>query len=146
MHKRKMKSALKKNEQRSNANPQCTFQPFWFTQTSVIYRKQVYHGARGRYHYFLCQQHLLRMQVEAITKLWNLPPEFEVQNSTYHHTPFSLMEKADRLPWHLELTPFFNEGHPPSRTLVASARTGEPWSKSISRQSDAPGGQRQHSR
>ncbi|KAL9712889.1 hypothetical protein Ac2012v2_004129 [Leucoagaricus gongylophorus] len=60
MHKRKMKSALKKNEQRSNANP------------------QLYHGARGRYHYFLCQQHLLRMQVEAITKLWNLPPEFEI--------------------------------------------------------------------
>lgn len=39
----------------------------------------VYHGARGRYHYFLCQQLILRMQVEAITKLWSLPPEFEVR-------------------------------------------------------------------
>lgn len=38
----------------------------------------VYHGARGRYHYFLCQQLILRMQVETITKLWSLPPEFEV--------------------------------------------------------------------
>lgn len=60
MNKRKLKSTLKKKDQRSGANP------------------QLYHGARGRYHYFMCQQHLLRVQVESITKLWNLPPEFEV--------------------------------------------------------------------
>jgi len=38
------------------------------------------------------------MQVEAMQKLWNLPPEFEVQNSISGHTPLSLTEKADRLP------------------------------------------------
>ncbi|KXN89663.1 RNA polymerase I-specific transcription initiation factor rrn7 [Leucoagaricus sp. SymC.cos] len=60
MNRRKLKSTSKRKEQKSNANP------------------QLYHGARGRYHYFVCQQFLLRMQVETITKLWNLPPEFEV--------------------------------------------------------------------
>jgi hypothetical protein len=38
----------------------------------------VYHGARGRQHYFECQQLLLRKQVAALTGLWSLPPEFEV--------------------------------------------------------------------
>jgi hypothetical protein len=48
-----------------------------FTSASSL--ATVYHGARGRYHYFLCQQYLLRMQIEVITELWNLPPEFEVK-------------------------------------------------------------------
>lgn len=38
----------------------------------------MYHGARGRYHYFLCLQLLLRKQVAALIRLWDLPPEFEV--------------------------------------------------------------------
>ena len=47
----------------------------------------MYHGARGRYHYFLCLQLLLRKQVAALTRLWELPPEFEVihiQGSIYN--------------------------------------------------------------
>lgn len=43
-----------------------------------LHRYTVYHGARGRYHYFLCLQWLLRNQVATLIKLWNLPPEFEV--------------------------------------------------------------------
>ncbi|KAF7775991.1 hypothetical protein Agabi119p4_4384 [Agaricus bisporus var. burnettii] len=58
-NKRKLKNTKEKKERGSKADP------------------QLYHGARGRYHYFLCQQLILRMQVEAITKLWSLPPEFE---------------------------------------------------------------------
>lgn len=38
----------------------------------------VYHGARGRHHYFECQQLLLRKQIAVLTKLWSLPSEFEV--------------------------------------------------------------------
>ncbi|KAF9446946.1 hypothetical protein P691DRAFT_803239 [Macrolepiota fuliginosa MF-IS2] len=59
MNKRTLKSTTKRKEKKSNANP------------------KLYHGARGRYHYFVCQQLLLRSQVEALTSLWNLPPEFE---------------------------------------------------------------------
>jgi RNA polymerase I-specific transcription initiation factor RRN7 len=38
----------------------------------------VYHGARGRYHYFLCLQLIFRKQIAALIQLWDLPPEFEV--------------------------------------------------------------------
>ena len=96
MHKRKMKNTLKQKVRRITENSQDMFLPS-FVQTSTSI-EQVYHGARGRYHYFLCQQHLLRMQVEAMQKLWNLPPEFEVQNQIPGHTPLSLTEKPDRLP------------------------------------------------
>ena len=37
----------------------------------------VYHGARGRYHYFQCQQLILRRQINELRALWDLPPEFE---------------------------------------------------------------------
>ncbi|KAH7100284.1 hypothetical protein BKA62DRAFT_706577 [Auriculariales sp. MPI-PUGE-AT-0066] len=37
-----------------------------------------YHGDRGMYLYFQCQQLLLRKQIEVVTKLWHLPAEFEV--------------------------------------------------------------------
>ncbi|KAH9943461.1 uncharacterized protein BXZ73DRAFT_40601 [Epithele typhae] len=36
-----------------------------------------YHGERARFHYFQCLQLILCMQVEAITRIWELPPEFE---------------------------------------------------------------------
>jgi hypothetical protein len=39
----------------------------------------VYHGARGRYHYFLCLQFILRKQIAALIKLWDLPAEFEAR-------------------------------------------------------------------
>jgi hypothetical protein len=42
----------------------------------------VYHGERARFHYFQCLQLLLRKQIEAITELWHLPPEFEVGTYT----------------------------------------------------------------
>lgn len=41
----------------------------------------VYHGARGRYHYFECQQIILRKQVAALLELWELPKEFEVSGA-----------------------------------------------------------------
>ena len=41
-------------------------------------RAAYYYGETARYHYFQCQQLILRLQVSALTKLWDLPPEFEV--------------------------------------------------------------------
>ncbi|KAF8812522.1 hypothetical protein BYT27DRAFT_7252044 [Phlegmacium glaucopus] len=60
MKKRTLKSDKKKKGRESQADP------------------KLYHGARGRYHYFLCLQLILRNQIAALTKLWELPPEFEV--------------------------------------------------------------------
>ncbi|KAF9008975.1 hypothetical protein BDQ17DRAFT_1406924 [Cyathus striatus] len=59
MRKRTLKSGRKKKDKTSHADP------------------KLYHGARGRYHYFLCQQLILRKQIAALTKLWDLPCEFE---------------------------------------------------------------------
>ncbi|KAI0723281.1 hypothetical protein C8Q76DRAFT_615356 [Earliella scabrosa] len=59
VRKRTLKSSRKKQEKHSKADP------------------KLYHGARARYHYFQCLQLILRMQVAALTRLWQLPPEFE---------------------------------------------------------------------
>ncbi|KAI0677598.1 hypothetical protein C8Q78DRAFT_960540 [Trametes maxima] len=59
VRKRNLKSGRKKKERQSKADP------------------KVYHGERARFHYFQCLQVILRMQVEALTRLWELPPEFE---------------------------------------------------------------------
>ncbi|THH19848.1 hypothetical protein EW146_g1408 [Bondarzewia mesenterica] len=61
MRKRALKSGRKKREDGSKADP------------------KLYHGARAQYHYFQCLQMLLRKQVAALTKLWDLPPEFEAR-------------------------------------------------------------------
>ncbi|KDR83659.1 hypothetical protein GALMADRAFT_56567 [Galerina marginata CBS 339.88] len=60
MKKRTLKSGRKKKGRGNHADP------------------KLYHGARARYHYFLCLQLLLRKQIVALTKLWELPAEFEV--------------------------------------------------------------------
>ncbi|KZT74365.1 hypothetical protein DAEQUDRAFT_660695 [Daedalea quercina L-15889] len=60
LKKRALKSTRKKKERESRADP------------------RLYHGERARYHYFQCLQLILRMQVAALTKLWELPPEFEI--------------------------------------------------------------------
>ncbi|THV08460.1 hypothetical protein K435DRAFT_824947 [Dendrothele bispora CBS 962.96] len=60
LRKRTLKSGRKTKEIRSNANP------------------ELYHGAQGRYLYFQCQQFILRKQIAAVTRLWKLPPEFEM--------------------------------------------------------------------
>ncbi|PBK72694.1 hypothetical protein ARMSODRAFT_953094 [Armillaria solidipes] len=39
---------------------------------------QLYHGARGTYLYYQCLQLIFRKQIAALTKLWNLPSEFEL--------------------------------------------------------------------
>ncbi|KAH6914843.1 hypothetical protein BKA70DRAFT_1257190 [Coprinopsis sp. MPI-PUGE-AT-0042] len=59
MKKRTLKTGKKKREHKSKGDP------------------KLYHGARGRYHYFLCLQLLLRQQVDALMTLWQLPTEFE---------------------------------------------------------------------
>ena len=46
----------------------------------------VYHGDRGRYHYYQCLQLLLRLQIKSLTAAWHLPPEFEVR-SLFHASP-----------------------------------------------------------
>ncbi|GBE79719.1 hypothetical protein SCP_0209200 [Sparassis crispa] len=60
LRKRTLKSNRKRKEKQSNADP------------------KLYHGERARYHYFQCLQLILRMQVAALTRLWELPPEFEM--------------------------------------------------------------------
>ncbi|PPR07036.1 hypothetical protein CVT26_005237 [Gymnopilus dilepis] len=60
MKKRSLKSGKKAKGETSNADP------------------KLYHGARGRYHYFQCLQLILRKQIAALTALWDLPPEFAV--------------------------------------------------------------------
>ncbi|KAG6857093.1 hypothetical protein H0H87_009654 [Tephrocybe sp. NHM501043] len=60
LRKRTMKSGKKNKEPQSKANP------------------LLYHGARGRYHYFECLQLMLRKQIATLVKLWALPQEFEV--------------------------------------------------------------------
>ncbi|KAK0230899.1 hypothetical protein IW262DRAFT_442222 [Armillaria fumosa] len=39
---------------------------------------QLYHGARGTYLYYQCLQLIFRKQIAALTRLWNLPSEFEL--------------------------------------------------------------------
>ncbi|GJE84201.1 hypothetical protein PsYK624_002770 [Phanerochaete sordida] len=60
MRKRAFKSSRKKKEWQSKADP------------------KLYHGERARYHYYQCQQLLLRLQAAALITAWKLPPEFEV--------------------------------------------------------------------
>lgn len=77
MKKRALKSDKKKKGRQSKADPKRkTFvarKKAW-----IVDEGSVYHGARGRYHYFLCLQLILRHQIAALTKLWELPLEFEV--------------------------------------------------------------------
>ncbi|KAG8899808.1 hypothetical protein FRB99_006439 [Tulasnella sp. 403] len=45
----------------------------------LITPSQVLHGDRATYLYFQCQQLVLRMQIQALVKIWHLPcPEFEM--------------------------------------------------------------------
>ncbi|KAH9899892.1 hypothetical protein C8Q73DRAFT_638114 [Cubamyces lactineus] len=60
VRKRTLKSGRKKKERQSKADP------------------KLYHGERARFHYFQCLQLIYRMQVSALTRLWQLPPEFEM--------------------------------------------------------------------
>ncbi|KII95103.1 hypothetical protein PLICRDRAFT_202168 [Plicaturopsis crispa FD-325 SS-3] len=60
MRKRTIKSQRKKKEKLSKGDP------------------KLYHGARSRYHVFQCLQLILRKQIVALTRLWDLPPEFEI--------------------------------------------------------------------
>ncbi|KAK0206431.1 hypothetical protein DFS33DRAFT_1381535 [Desarmillaria ectypa] len=39
---------------------------------------QLYHGTRGTYLYYQCLQLIFRKQITALTRLWNLPSEFEL--------------------------------------------------------------------
>lgn len=78
MRKRTLKSTRKKKERQSKADPR---REFWIPFSRAmrrVYIITVYHGDRARYHYFQCLQLLLRMQITALTRLWELPPEFEV--------------------------------------------------------------------
>lgn len=93
MKKRNLKSTTKRKERTSCANPQCMSGVRRTTQgVTNNDAATVYHGARGRYHYFVCQQFVLRIQIEAVTKLWDLPPEFEVRISTRMATTSSLKQ------------------------------------------------------
>ncbi|KAI0254701.1 hypothetical protein BJV78DRAFT_1273782 [Lactifluus subvellereus] len=58
--KRALKSARERRERTGKANP------------------DLYYGARAQYLYFQCLQLLLRKQIAALIRLWELPTEFEI--------------------------------------------------------------------
>ncbi|KAI0068597.1 hypothetical protein BV25DRAFT_13565 [Artomyces pyxidatus] len=60
VRKRTLKSGRKRRARESRADP------------------KLYHGARAQYLYFQCLQLLLRKQIAALTRAWDLPPEFEL--------------------------------------------------------------------
>ncbi|CAL1700735.1 unnamed protein product [Somion occarium] len=60
LKKRTLRSVRKKKGRQSRADP------------------KLYHGERARYHYFQCLQLILRMQIQALIRLWELPAEYEV--------------------------------------------------------------------
>lgn len=82
MRKRALKSGRKKKEWQSKADPKrpCTarYLPIGHRPLMRLTVIIVYHGERGRYHYYQCLQLLLRLQVGALIRAWNLPSEFEV--------------------------------------------------------------------
>ncbi|KAL1761086.1 hypothetical protein FB107DRAFT_201738 [Schizophyllum commune] len=59
LRRRRLKTGREKKKARGGADP------------------KLYHGARSRYHYFQCQQLILRRQINELRALWDLPPEFE---------------------------------------------------------------------
>ena len=69
----------------------------------------MYHGERARFHYFQCLQLILRLQVTTLSKLWDLPPDFEVGMRIIFETPDGLMhfQTVCREIWalHLSLLP-----------------------------------------
>lgn len=85
MKKRTLKSNREKKERKSRVNLECTFLLLVIvTLDAHRYTFLVYHGSRGRYLYFQCQQLILRKQVAALTRLWKLPKEFEVSKLATH--------------------------------------------------------------
>jgi RNA polymerase I-specific transcription initiation factor RRN7 len=81
MKKRALKSDKKKKGRQSKADPKRKYS-VTLKKGCTVDEGTVYHGARGRYHYFLCLQLIFRHQIAALTKLWDLPPEFEVKFAT----------------------------------------------------------------
>jgi RNA polymerase I-specific transcription initiation factor RRN7 len=78
MRKRALKSQKPKKEEISRADPKRAYycpRPDMTVNQSL----SVYHGDRARYLYFQCCQLMLRRQVAALIKLWDLQPEFEVR-------------------------------------------------------------------
>jgi len=80
MKKRSMKRKSDKKGRQSAADPKCASGLFYLYEpefpTSIFV---VYHGTRGRFHYFVCLQFILRKQIAALIRLWDLPAEFEVR-------------------------------------------------------------------
>ncbi|KAL0949478.1 hypothetical protein HGRIS_009531 [Hohenbuehelia grisea] len=60
LRKRTLKSGRKKGEKHGKSDP------------------KIYHGSRAQFHYAQCQQVILRLQIVALTREWDLPPEFEI--------------------------------------------------------------------
>ncbi|KAJ4001064.1 hypothetical protein F5050DRAFT_1561410 [Lentinula boryana] len=116
MRKRTLKSSRKKKERQSKANP------------------KLYHGARGRYLYFQCQQLILRKQISALTTSWNLPKEFEMVCRDLWALHLSLLQDPP------PSEPFF-DARPSSSTLNSAtdeARPKESRSHSRSRAKSQP--------
>ena len=86
MRKRTLRSQRKKEARHTNADPKrSSFAYLRLVRVAAecLQESTVYHGERARYHYFQCLQLILRMQVAALTRLWQLPPEFEVSRGLY---------------------------------------------------------------
>lgn len=108
MRKRTLKSGRKKKERQSKADPkrrQFCLISLWRNFDAVC---TVYHGERARFHYYQCLQVILRMQIAALTRLWGLPPEFEVRYASLQRLVCAnFPQKTSRDIWtlHLSLLP-----------------------------------------
>lgn len=73
----------------------------------------MYHGPRGTFLYYQCLQLILRKQIAALIRLWELPQEFEVRVSAISQQALSLScyQLVCRDLWALNLT--ILPEHPP---------------------------------
>ncbi|KAI0719577.1 hypothetical protein C8T65DRAFT_706255 [Cerioporus squamosus] len=116
VRKRTLKSQRKKQERLTDADP-----------------KPVYHGERARYHYFQCLQLFLRMQVAALTRLWQLPPEFEKVCRDVWALHLSLLPNP---PVPEPLLHLKDAGAQDQSSETATERPGKPAKARVSRESD----------
>ena len=80
VRKRDMKGGKEKKRRVSETDPKRTcFLLDTLSKTNFQLGYSVYHGARGRYHYLLCLQLILRKQIAVLVRVWDLPSEYEVK-------------------------------------------------------------------
>ena len=73
----------RRGEQQSQSRLCVIYQCFFSCSHCLCKKKKVYHGKRGRFLYFQCQQLVLCQQIIALIELWKVPPEYEASMSSF---------------------------------------------------------------